>query len=97
MGDKEVNNEFVLSKVVRRDVVIDGKKIAEKEMFYDTNDVLTKELVYKDMNDNRRFDILDSITVYKKGVPQTQTLFKRVQVIKYNFDGSVRNISKFAD
>ena len=90
-------NELILLKVVRRDVIIDNKKIAEKEMFYDNNDVLIKELVYKDMNENRRFDILDSITEYKKGIPQSQTLFKRTQVIKYNFDGSVRNISKFSD
>ena len=97
MGDFDIKYEVSIVKIIRKDVLIDGKKVAEKEMFYDDKDVLLKEVVYKDMNDNRRFDILDNVTVYKKGIPQIQTLFKRSQVIKYNTDGSVRNISKFVD
>lgn len=96
MSNPKPKYDFSL-KVLKQDVIVDDKKVAEKEMFYDENDTLIRELVYKDMNDNRRFDILEGITEYKKGIPQQQTLFKRVQVIKYHTDGSIRNIAKFTD
>lgn len=85
------------SKVERSDVIRDGKKIAEKELFYDETGTLYRVMIFKDMNDNHRYDILDGINDYKKGILTKRTLFKRTQTINYNQDGQIRNIAKYSD
>ena len=100
MTDKKKNPAEVvlnISKIVKQDVVTRGKKVAVKELYFDSSDKLVRCLIFKDMNENRRYDILESMTEYKKGIPTRQTIFKRDQVIKYNPDGSVRNTSKFSE
>lgn len=98
MTDREPKGNIIsTSRVERSDVIKDGKKIAEKELFFDESGTLYRVLIFKDMNDNHRYDILDGINDYKKGVLAKRTIFKRTQVINYTPDGQIRNIAKFSD
>ena len=97
MNNAEKAENYKIVKIVIEDIILKGKKVGERELYYNENETLIRSMDYKDMNANRKYDILECIVDYKKGKIYRQTFYKRVQNLRYNPDGSIRNISKFSD
>ena len=90
------NLNIKVTKILRKDVIEKGVKVGEADVFYDESGKRVRQITYKDMNDNRRYDLVDSVTEYKNGVIYKHSVIKVKQIVRYNLDGSIRNVTNLA-
>ena len=90
------NLDIKVAKILHTDVLEEGGKVAEADVFYDEDGKRVRQITYIDMNDNRRYDLISSVSEYKNGVIYKHSVIKVKQIVRYNHDGSIRNVTNFS-